>query len=109
LPKGTQVEGETLIETALREIKEETGVEVKEVCQLGNQYSTYIKYDSIIPKKTHYYLMRYTGGKIRISDGEHNEIYWKPIDIAIELLDRTDIGFEEEATIVMKAKELLTS
>jgi 8-oxo-dGTP pyrophosphatase MutT (NUDIX family) len=105
LPKGTQVGEETLTETALREVKEETGIDAEIECEVGFLYSTFRRDSSVIFKKTHYFLMSPRSEDLRISDGEHDEVMWKPILEAIELLRETSPDYESQ--ILIKAQELI--
>lgn len=57
LPKGTVEAGEEFKETALREVKEETGVDASIIKYVGtSQYSFNIP-DDIVEKEVHWYLM----------------------------------------------------
>jgi 8-oxo-dGTP pyrophosphatase MutT (NUDIX family) len=65
LPKGAIDEGESIDETALREVREETGVNGEIEEELGNvSYWFYAKGENIKYKKTvHYFLLRYVSGE----------------------------------------------
>ena len=57
LPKGTVEEGEEYHETALREVKEEAGVQASIVKYVGkSQYSFNIQ-DDVVEKDVHWFLM----------------------------------------------------
>lgn len=57
LPKGTVEAGETYEDTALREVKEEAGVDAKIVKYVGkSQYSFNVPED-VVEKDVHWYLM----------------------------------------------------
>lgn len=57
LPKGTVEEGEDFQETALREVREETGVQASIVKYIGkSQYSFSIQND-VVEKDVHWFLM----------------------------------------------------
>ena len=61
LPKGTVEKGEEFKQTALREVKEETGVEASIIKYVGkSQYSFTIPGD-MIEKEVHWYLMASSG------------------------------------------------
>jgi 8-oxo-dGTP diphosphatase len=86
LPKGTPDAGESLRETAQREVREETGLGVCIVAELGTiQYSFArpaegVRYD----KTVHHYLMRPDGtGAIDQHDGEYDRVAWFPADEAL--------------------------
>lgn len=57
LPKGTVEKGETHEETALREVKEETGVDAKIVSYIGKSQYTFNVHSNTILKDVHWYLM----------------------------------------------------
>ena len=58
LPKGTVEPGEEYEETALREVKEETGVTAASVQYIGESQYTFSVKDDTICKKVHWYLMK---------------------------------------------------
>ena len=101
LPKGLIEPGETVEETALREVKEETGLEGEIVEKIGK-----ISYDFIREKhyfKTvHFYLLRHIGGSVRNHDSEVDKVKWFPISAALLLLT-----YRLEKNILEKAEELL--
>ena len=88
LPKGLVEQGESLEATALREVREETGLEAEIVERLepieywywwdeGDQKVRY-------HKKVCYFLMAYHGGDVSQHDFEVEEVRWFPMDEAIE-------------------------
>jgi 8-oxo-dGTP pyrophosphatase MutT (NUDIX family) len=88
LPKGTPEPGETLEETARREVREETGVEVQIDSTIGE-----IKYWFSRPqegvryyKTVHHYLMHPIGGDPALHDHEFDEVRWTPVAQALKLL-----------------------
>ncbi len=61
LPKGKQDPGETLAQTALREVREETGVrDLKIIEKLDNGYHCYMMSKQRTLKRTRWYLMQTT-------------------------------------------------
>ena len=57
LPKGTVEKGESHEETALREVREETGVKARIIDYIGkSEYSFNVSHD-VIEKEVHWYLM----------------------------------------------------
>jgi 8-oxo-dGTP pyrophosphatase MutT (NUDIX family) len=78
LPKGTQESGERIPDTALREVREETGLDVELLTRLdtidywfvwGPEHTRYHKF-------VHYFLMRATGGDLSRHDSESEEARW---------------------------------
>jgi len=57
LPKGTVEEGESHLETALREVKEESGVEARAVKYIGSSSYHFSVNQESIEKQVHWYLM----------------------------------------------------
>lgn len=87
LPGGAMELGETAEETAIREVMEETGLEVK-VKKLIGVYSGYPaeypngdKTQSIVTA----FEMEITGGELKINDNESLELKFFPIDEIPEL------------------------
>lgn len=58
LPKGTVEAGEEYPETALREVKEETGVQASIVKYVGKSEYTFNVQEDTVEKDVHWYLMR---------------------------------------------------
>jgi len=86
LPKGTPIEGETLEETALREVGEETGLRVRIVSPLDSIRYTFTQRGTRIHKTVHYYLMHATGGDTARHDHEVSEARWVPLTEALKLM-----------------------
>lgn len=62
LPKGKRDDGETLAETALREVQEETGLSALQIeAPLTITYHTYYEKSKLILKESHWFLMKSTG------------------------------------------------
>lgn len=57
LPKGTVEPGEEFQDTALREVREETGVKASIVKYIGTSQYTFSVPDNVVEKKVHWYLM----------------------------------------------------
>ncbi|MGL4800129.1 MAG: NUDIX hydrolase [Cellulosilyticaceae bacterium] len=58
LPKGTVEEGESHEETALREVKEESGAHAKIVSYIGSSEYTFQGREDLVHKTVYWYLMR---------------------------------------------------
>ena len=70
LPKGTPDPGETVEETALREVAEETGLEVRIVEPLPSIEYSFVQPGTRIHKTVHYFLMEPVGGDLSRHDHE---------------------------------------
>src|SRR5437870_519917 len=72
LPKGQQEAGETVPETALREVREETGLEVELVGRLDtiDYWFVWAPEQTRYHKCVHYFLMVATGGDLAGHDQE---------------------------------------
>lgn len=57
LPKGTVEEGEEHIETALREVREESGVNASVIQYIGTSQYNFMANEEMVNKKVHWYLM----------------------------------------------------
>ena len=76
LPKGTPDGDETPEQTALREVNEETGLEVRILDTIGDIHYRFVRDGCRIDKTVHYYLMEPTGGDLADHDHEFEEVRW---------------------------------
>jgi 8-oxo-dGTP pyrophosphatase MutT (NUDIX family) len=76
LPKGHFDPGETALEAAEREVREETGVEVEPVRELGEARYSYRRGGRTIPKAVTFFLFRYRDGDTSKHDEEVEEVRW---------------------------------
>jgi 8-oxo-dGTP pyrophosphatase MutT (NUDIX family) len=98
LPKGTPNAGETLEETALRETREETGLEVEIEMPLGAIEYFFVRGRTRFHKTVHFFLMRPIGGAIEDHDAEFDEVRWTDADEALAMLTHaTERSVLEEA------------
>jgi len=95
LPKGTPIPGETLEETALREVREETGLTVRIVSPLDAIRYTFVQRGTRIHKTVHYFMMEATGGGLEDHDHEFEEVRWIAFQEAPGIL-----SFETERSLV---------
>jgi 8-oxo-dGTP pyrophosphatase MutT (NUDIX family) len=86
LPKGTPASGESIEQTALREVSEETGLEVRIVVPIGSIEYFFTQSGTRIHKTVHFFLMEPTGGSLEGHDHEFEEVRWVPLESAGELL-----------------------
>lgn len=108
LPKGLIDEGETPEQAAVREVREEAGVETELLERIETiDYWFVSDWDEIrrrIHKQVHFFLLRYTGGDVADHDDEVLESRWLLTDEAIGML-----AFDSEKEVVEKAKKILES
>jgi 8-oxo-dGTP pyrophosphatase MutT (NUDIX family) len=78
LPKGAQEEGETVEQTALREVREETGLKVELIGRLDtiDYWFVWAPEKTRYHKFVHYFLMRAVGGDFAEHDHEMEEAAW---------------------------------
>jgi len=88
LPKGWVEKGEDLEQTAVREVREETGLDAKVLRKLGEiTYEFYSKTDrGRIVKTVHLFLMEYLSGNTANHDDEVEEVRWFPLEDALRTL-----------------------
>jgi 8-oxo-dGTP pyrophosphatase MutT (NUDIX family) len=103
LPKGGVEAGESHQETALREVREETGIQAELEAGLGTiDYSFYSRESRVrIHKTVHYFLMRASGGDVTGHDHEVSEARWLSVSDALDLM-----SYPNEREIVRKAAAL---
>jgi 8-oxo-dGTP pyrophosphatase MutT (NUDIX family) len=83
LAKGQIEEGEDPRDTAVREVREETGLDADIEDDLG-EISYFYVWDGVrIRKSVRFYLMRATGGDVSQHDHEMEEVRWFPMDDAL--------------------------
>jgi 8-oxo-dGTP pyrophosphatase MutT (NUDIX family) len=103
LPKGTPDSGETIEETALRETREETGIEVEIEAPLSAIRYFFVRGTTRFHKTVHFFLMRPVGGAIELHDGEFDEVRWARVGEALALLNHAT-----ERSVVERAVALLS-
>ena len=104
LPKGTPDPGESVEETAIREVGEETGLAVRIIEPLPSIEYTFVQDGVRIHKTVHYFLMEPTGGDLAHHDAEFERVRWVPFDEAGGLL-----SFATERELVAGAAERLAA
>lgn len=106
IPKGKQEAGETLPETALREIKEETGIEGVIIQLLNKIYYQYSDHErGRIDKEVTYYLVEATGGQVKVQIEEINQAFWLDLEEAREV--QLKKGYDNNQDVFHNAYQLL--
>jgi 8-oxo-dGTP pyrophosphatase MutT (NUDIX family) len=108
LPKGIVDKGESTEKAAVREVREEAGVDTDVVERIDkveywyfwNEDGGRVRYHKFV----YFYLLRYRSGNVSNHDHEVNEARWFEIDDAINSL-----AFDSEKKVLAKAKELIAS
>ena len=105
LAKGTPDPGETLEETALREVQEETGLEpviedrIRSIDYWFSNKDNEVRYH----KTVHFYLMKAIGGHTSLHDPEFDVVEWFPYEEALSRL-----AYPNEADVLRQAFDLIS-
>ena len=104
LPKGTPDKGESLEQTAGREVREETGLEVELEERIGaiEYWFARPQTKERLHKFVHFWLMRPTGGSLDNHDDEHVSVKWFAFDAAMRR-----VTHDNSADILEQAAGLL--
>jgi 8-oxo-dGTP pyrophosphatase MutT (NUDIX family) len=102
LAKGGIEDGESMEDAAVREVREETGIEAAIEMSLGETRYFYVWEDVRIRKTVHFFLMRYVGGDVEDRDDEMEEIRWFPLERALKRA-----AYRGERDVLQRAAELL--
>ncbi len=100
-PKGHIEKGQTSQEAALREVKEEGGVEAEIVQKVGENKYVFTQQGEKIFKVVTIYLMKYISGDIKDHDWEVSEAKWVTPDEALNTL-----SFSSDKKLLKQALEL---
>jgi 8-oxo-dGTP pyrophosphatase MutT (NUDIX family) len=98
IPKGTPLEGETLEQTAMREVREETGLSVRILEPLGEITYWFSARGVRHHKTVHFYLLEATGGRLEDHDWENDFVEW-----VTDTEARARMSFASEIQIVERA------
>jgi len=103
LAKGAIEPGETEEQAAVREVLEETGLEVAVESDLGDIRYFYVWEGVRVRKRVHFFLMRMTGGDVEDHDTEMEDVRWFPLRSAVKRA-----AYKGEREVIERAVERLT-
>ena len=83
LPKGAVTAGETSEAAALREVREETGIEARILRPLDTIEYFFRAGDTLIQKTVDFYLMEYVGGELEPQLSEVDDVEWVELTSAL--------------------------
>jgi 8-oxo-dGTP pyrophosphatase MutT (NUDIX family) len=86
LPKGHPEDGESAAEAALREVREEAGVQTRLVEQLGDVRYWYMRRGRRIAKVVSFFLLEYVSGDVGDHDVEVENARWLALEDAARQL-----------------------
>lgn len=102
LPKGMQEPGESISDTAQREVREETGIETAVEKYLSRASWTYF-YDGVEwDERVHFFLMRPLGGSLARHDAEFSHAVWMSIQAGL-----SGLRYENERRVLAVAAQAL--
>lgn len=99
---GDNIKGESKEATAIREVKEETGIVGEIEKSLKPETYWYIWEGDKIQKTVYYFVMRYLSGDVENHDWEMEEVEWIP---ASEVAER--LTYDSDKKVWKKASELI--
>ncbi|MGZ5212410.1 MAG: NUDIX hydrolase [Actinomycetota bacterium] len=102
LAKGGIEPGESPERAAVREVREETGIEAEIEASLGETRYFYVWEDARIRKTVHFFLMRATGGDPNDRDDEMEDVQWFPLERALKRA-----AYRGEREVLGRAAEIL--
>ncbi|MCC7104984.1 MAG: NUDIX hydrolase [Chloroflexi bacterium] len=102
LPKGGPRQRESLEQAALREVEEETGLQVRLIRPIG-EIDYWFRLGGVRHFKTvHFYLMEAVGGDMSRHDHEYDVVEWFPLDAA-----RREMSYPSEVEMLDRAQDSL--
>ncbi|WP_220203821.1 NUDIX hydrolase [Reticulibacter mediterranei] len=102
LPKGTPNPGETIEQVAVREVREETGLEVRLIAYIGSISYSFVRDTVRYHKQVRHFLLEAIGGDTTLHDHEYDLVEWFPLHEACRRLT-----YQNEVHILYQAEETL--
>ena len=102
LPKGHIEAGESPEQAAIREVREETGIESEIQKSLGVIDFWFMAGGKRIHKTVHHFVFKEKGGRISPQVSEVDDVRWFPLN---EIVDR--LAYPDEKKLIARSKELL--
>jgi len=103
LPKGHIEAGESPEQAAIREVKEETGIDSEISKSLGVIDFWFMAGGKRIHKTVHHFLFKETGGKIAPQVSEVDDVRWFPLEEIVEKL-----AYPDEKKLIARSKDLIS-
>ena len=98
LPKGHPEDGESAVDAALREVREEAGVDARLVEPLGDVRYWYTRDGRRIAKVVSFFLLEYVSGEVEDHDFEVEQARWMALEDAAR-----DLSYPGEREMAARA------
>jgi 8-oxo-dGTP pyrophosphatase MutT (NUDIX family) len=102
LPKGTPQAGETIEQVAMREVQEETGLQVRLISYVGCISYSFVHNQVRYQKQVRHFLFEGIGGDTSLHDHEYDRVEWFPVEEASRRMT-----YQNEVYILEQAIDVL--